>query len=237
VRLQRYRLDGARLADVPVAQGAEAPLAKRHKPDLEALLDLDDGRLLAWGSGSRPNRERALLFDLRSGGFEVLDLTPLYARLRAELGELNIEGAARFGEHWVLGQRGAGRRAASALVLLDASAFPVLSFHSWAPLPLPDLDGVPLRLTELAVHPTEGLHFLAAAEATDDAYEDAPCAGSVLGQLDAQLRPHLVARLRPDVKAEGLAWWQPERDPGRWLVVADADDVSYRSPLYEIAER
>jgi hypothetical protein len=235
LRLQRYRLDGARLSDVPVGPEPEPPIAKRHKPDFEALLELEDGRLVAWGSGSRPSRERALLFDPRCGGVEVLDLAPLYARLRAELGELNIEGAARLGAQWMLGQRGAGRRAESALALVDGSEFPALRFRSRVPLALPDLDGVPLRLTDLAVHPTEGLHFLAAAEATDDPYEDAPCAGSALGRIDAEFRPHLIARLRPDLKAEGLAWWQPEREPGRWLVVADADDVEYRSPLYEIA--
>jgi hypothetical protein len=234
LRLQRYRLGGVRLPDVPPAPHAEPPIAKSEKPDLEALLDLGDGRLLAFGSGSRPNRERALLFDPAAGTAHRLDLAPLYARLREALGELNLEGAARVGSDWVLGNRGAGRRAPSALVRVDASAFPALAYHSWAPLPLPDLDGVPLHLTDLALHPSDGLHFLAVAEATDDAYEDAPCMGTVLGRLDAALRPELLARLRPDVKGEGLSWWQPDRGPGRWLVVADADDLAFRSPLYEI---
>ena len=67
-RLRRYRLDGARLPDVPAADGApETPIAKPAKPDFEALLDLADDRMIAFGSGSRPNRERALLFDPRRG--------------------------------------------------------------------------------------------------------------------------------------------------------------------------
>jgi hypothetical protein len=77
-------------------------------------------------------------------------------------------------------------------VLLDGSREPdrgpALSagaYQSIVPLALPDLDGIPLTLTDLAVHPTLGLHFLAAAEATDDPYEDAPCAGSALGVSDA----------------------------------------------------
>ena len=73
------------------------------------------------------------------------------------------------------------------------------------------------------MHPTLGLHFLAAAEATDDAYEDAACAGSAFGSFDAAFQPRLLARLRPDIKAEGLAWWEPAGAPGRWLIVADAD--------------
>ena len=243
-RLRRYRLDGARLPDVPAAAdgAAEAPIAKPAKPDFEALLDLGDGRMIAFGSGSRPNRERALLFDLRRGLAEPLDLAPLYARLRAELGTLNIEGAARDSDGWVLGHRGVGRRSASALVWLDGeaairgggSALAATAYRSISAIALPDLDGVPLALTDLASHPALGLHFLAAAEATDDPYEDAPCAGSVIGRFDAAHRPHLIARLRPDLKAEGLAWWQPEDAPGRWLIVADADDTAIRSSLYEL---
>jgi hypothetical protein len=242
-RLRRYRLDGVRLPDVPAADGEpEAPIAKKNKPDLEALLDLPDGRLLAFGSGSRPNRERALLFDPRRDGAQALDLAPLYARIRSELGELNIEGAARCEDQWVLGHRGAGRRTVSALVLLDGSARgaghePALTasaYRSIVALALPDLDGVPLTLTDLAVHPTRGLHFLAAAEATDDAYEDAACAGSAFGCFDAAFQPRLLARLRPDIKAEGLAWWEPVGEPGRWLVVADGDEATRRSPLYEL---
>ncbi len=242
-RLRRYRLDGGRLPDVPAADGApEAPIAKKAKPDLEALLELPDGRLLAFGSGSRPNRERALLFDPRRDSARSLDLAPLYARLRAELGAINIEGAARDGDRWVLAHRGVGRRSASALVWLDGSAaiskledaLDAAAYQSIVAVALPVLDGIPLTLTDLAVHPALGLHFLAAAEATDDPYEDAPCAGSVLGCFDTALRPQLIARLRPDVKAEGLAWWQPDDEPGRWLIVADADAPELPSPLYEL---
>jgi hypothetical protein len=241
-RLRRYRIDGARLPDVPAADGTEAPIAKPAKPDFEALLDLGDGRLIAFGSGSRPNRERALLFDPDRGLARPLDLAPLYTRLRAQLAEINIEGAARYGERWVLGHRGVGRRNASALVWLDGAAamrdrdssLSASAYRSTSAVALPDLDGVPLALTDLAMHPALGLHFLAAAEATDDPYEDAPCAGSVLGRFDAELRPHLIARLRPDLKAEGLAWWQPEDGPGRWLIVADADDAARCSSLYEL---
>ena len=240
-RLRRYRLDGDRLPDVPAADGPEAPIAKPAKPDFEALLDLPDGRIIAFGSGSRSNRERALLFDPRRGLARPLDLAPLYARLRAELGAINIEGAVRFGEHWVLGHRGLGR-SPSALVWLDGTAalptgaatLSAAAVRSISAVALPDLDGVPLALTDLARHPTIGLHFLAAAEATDDPYEDAPCAGSVIGHFDAALRPESIARLRPDLKAEGLAWWQPDDGPGRWLVVADADDGAIPSSLFEL---
>jgi hypothetical protein len=240
-RLRRYRLDGVRLPDVPSPDGAaETPIAKPAKPDFEALLDLADGRLIAFGSGTRPNRERATIFDPQRGTAEPLDLAPLYARLRSELGAINIEGAARVGGRFVLGHRGIAG-GASALVWLDGAALfaghrslSADAVREISAVALPDLEGVPLALTDLASQPTLGLHFLAAAEATDDPYEDAPCTGSVIGRFDGAFRPRLLARLRPDLKAEGLAWWQPEGGPGRWLFVADADDAARHSSLHEL---
>jgi hypothetical protein len=243
-RLQRYRLDGTRLTDLPAGDGApEAPIAKPTKPDFEALLELADGHLLALGSGSRPNRERGLLCD-PDGGARPIDLAPLYQRLRSELGELDVEGAVRWGGRIALAHRGVGRPSRNALVWIDEPAFgacesslPASACRGWAPLALPDLDGVPLSLTDLAVHPEQGLHFLAAAEDTDDAYRDGPCTGSVIGRLDAELRVAWIARLRPDVKAEGLAFWRDDGASGRWLVVSDADDPRRPAVLYEVAAR
>ncbi|MGQ0530356.1 MAG: DUF6929 family protein, partial [Panacagrimonas sp.] len=55
--LHRYRLhDGAALPSIPLlGLPVDAVLAKADKPDLEALVDLGNGALLALGSGSRPN--------------------------------------------------------------------------------------------------------------------------------------------------------------------------------------
>jgi hypothetical protein len=202
-RLQRYRLDGTRLTDLPAGDGApEAPIAKPTKPDFEALLELADGHLLALGSGSRPNRERGLLCD-PDGGARPIDLAPLYHRLRSELGELDVEGAVRWGGRIALAHRGVGRPSRNALVWIDEPAFGACE-SSCRPR-LSRLGAAraarPRRRAALAHGPRgppeQGLHFLAAAEDTDDAYRDGPCTGSVIGRLDAELRVAWIARLRP----------------------------------------
>lgn len=237
--LDSYRLsDGARLMPIPLLPrvGGEA-IQKKKKPDLEALMDLADGRLLALGSGSRPNRERAFLVD--GSRVEVLDLSGLYARLRAEIGSLNIEGAVRLGPHLLLAHRGLGD--ASRIVTLDASACVSANDQAWPASALIDitrvelgsLDGVPLSLTDLAVNLDGVVHYVAAAENTDDAYLDGHCAGSVIGYLDADfLRATHLARLRPDVKAEGLAWSKREMGHDHWLAVTDADDRDLKATMY-----
>lgn len=241
--LCRTRLDGTRLAPIPLVPGAgETPLAKSAKPDLEALAGLGDGRLVAFGSGSTPKRETAWLIDPAAGSSAAIDLRDLYAALRERFGALNIEGAVRHGSRLLLAHRGAGRGSASGLAVVDAAAcldgtaiaFPAGALRATHRLDLPDLDGVPLTITDLALHPETGVHFLATAEATANAIDDGPCAGSVIGRLDDTLQPHLIARLKPDVKIEGLAWWHREAGVDSWLAVVDPDDPKRRSPLYAL---
>lgn len=235
--VHRYRLqDGAVLAPLPLTEDAPGRVwAKRDKPDLEALLDPGDGGLLALGSGSRPQRDRGFRV-LPNGQHAVVDLAPLYARLRQDLAELNIEGAARQDQTLWLAHRGVGAAGASCLIRVDARAldpdlaqWPAALLRDLRPVDLGTLDGVPLGLTDLACDGSGRLHFLAAAEATDDPYLDGATRGSVFGRIEPDGRAIALLRLRPDVKAEGLAWLAAQR----WLLVTDADDPTRRATLYE----
>jgi hypothetical protein len=98
-------------------QGKKA--RKRRKPDLEALLAIDEPAapggtavaLVAIGSGSRPNRNRGAWVDLDASGRPAgvarpLDLAPLLVPLSRRFDEVNIEGAFRLGERLCLLQRG-----------------------------------------------------------------------------------------------------------------------------------
>lgn len=244
--LDRLRLaDGRPLAPIPLLAGtSEAVLSKAVKPDLEALADLGERGLLALGSGSRPNRERAFRVHPRGVrfGVQAIDLSPLYARLRRDIGALNIEGAVLLGDDLVLAHRGVGASEPSCLVRLDAAMlfdrapdlWPAAALLDIRAISLGQLDGVALGLTDLATSPDGRLHYLAAAEATADAYLDGPCRGSVIGCLDEQGQARTLARLRPDVKAEGLAFRRREAQADCWLVVTDADDPARRATLEEL---
>lgn len=239
VGLDRYDLsDGLALAPVSLLAGhdASATLAKPEKPDLEALAELGDDSLVALGSGSRPNRDRGFRIDGRAR-VQPLDLAPLYARLRQEIPDLNVEGAALEGDDTlVLAHRGVGRSDASRLIRLDARALRGAS--TWSPAALHGieradlgtLDGVALAFTDLAPGPEGSLYYLAAAEDTDDPYRDGHCRGSVIGRLERDGTARPLAQLSPAVKAEGLAY--ASRD--HWWVVTDADDPSLRAWLYEV---
>ncbi|MDP3814523.1 hypothetical protein [Pseudomonas sp.] len=238
--LQRYSLAGVWQAEQALLPGelpVEPALRKRLKADFEALLLLPDGALLALGSGSTPQRCRACL--IQAGVVRIIDLNPLYQALAGHFQELNIEGAVVHRGQLLLAQRGNGAGGENALVLLDlAQALRDLEDGQLSaaallrilPVPLPDLDGVPLSLTDLSVDPGGQLYCSATAEDTDSSYLDGACLGSVLGRFDQDLNLVQLVRLLPPVKIEGLAF----QADGRLLLVADADDPNIPSPLFAL---
>lgn len=238
--LDRHRVsDGSHLPPIALRAGSAFEiLPKKKKRDLEALADVGGGRLLALGSGSKPNRERGYLVDTAAGVVDKLDLSPLYARLARDIEGLNIEGALMRGAELLLAHRAVGRAGESCILRLDADTclsapdgvWPASALIGLTRVDLGELDGVPLAFTDLALGPDGGLHYLAAAENTSDAYADGYCTGSVFGRLDASFRATPLLQLQPRVKAEGLAWWKQDR----WLLVTDADDPECRASLLEL---
>ena len=238
--LQRYSLSGAWQAErilLPGTLPVDAKQRKPLKPDFEALLSLPGDRLLALGSGSTERRCRGCLVEADS--VRVIDLSPLYQALAGHFQELNIEGGVVCRGQLLLAQRGNGRGRENAVVLLDLSRvlrdlengqLSAATLLQIVPLQLPELDGVPLSLTDLSVAPSGALYFSATAEATESSYLDGACVGSVLGCLDEHLAIVELTLLRPAVKIEGLAF----QADGRPLLVADADDPAIASPLFTL---
>jgi hypothetical protein len=241
--LHRYDLEGRLLERIPLEgdnQVADRPLPKPVKRDLEALLMLPGGDLFALGSGSRPHRCRAFLIDRRRT-VRMIDLSPLYTSLAGSLPALNVEGGIVLGEELVLAHRGVDGRNALIRLQLD-EALAALSHGCIAgnvlrgiqSLQLGQLEGTPLTLTDLAMHPDGTLWFSAAAEATTDPYLDGVVRGSVIGSLDAEARVQRLEAIRPALKIEGLHWISATGSGNRWLAVADADDLRQRAPLLEL---
>jgi hypothetical protein len=115
--------------DLPAAHEAR----KATKADLESLTVLPPfpghptGALLALGSGSRPQRQRAALMSLdREGALDgvvrQIDLWPLYAPLREQHPLLNIEGAFVNVGHLCLLQRGHAAEPVNAVIRFDWDA-------------------------------------------------------------------------------------------------------------------
>lgn len=236
------RLLRLRAGDLPQDKRAR----KKRKPDAEALVALPPTagdampRLLALGSGSKPNRATGFLFALDAQGEAAqgpreIDLGGLYDPLRAQFTDLNIEGAfAQAGRFHLLqrGNKGDGRNACIAFALDALEAW--LAGQARAPQPLAiqplalgAVDGVPLGCTDGAALPGGGWIFCAVAEDTDDSYADGACGGSAIGRVDAQGRVVGLWSLDGAPKVEGIAL---DGRGGLWMVT-DADDPDQASRL------
>ncbi len=229
--------------DLPQSKKAR----KQLKPDLEALLLLpggDHGTLVAFGSGSRPNRDAGIVIPLGARGepssrVQRFDLKPLYEPLRAALGEINIEGAMWIGGSLVLLHRGISGESDNAAVhyrLSELRAVMQGKRHTVAPRAIKPyrlgaIDGVELGFTDGTALPGGGWLFCAAAENTADSYADGPCRGSALGVVDAAGELVALHRLADTaLKVEGIAARAHAAGIDICLVT-DADDPRLSSQL------
>jgi hypothetical protein len=218
---------------------------KRRKPDLECLALLPPhagcahGALLALGSGSTPLRERGFVLPLRDGGAyagtpRVLNLSALYAPLRTQFADLNIEGAFVAGDALHLLQRANVGQAVNASL-----RYPLPQWLAWiqgsAQVPVPaiqslhlgDVDGVPLGLTDGCGLGDGSWLFSAVAEDTQDSYRDGACAAAAIGHVTVAGELTGLQLLAGGPKVEGIAL----SAAGDLLMVTDADDPAVASQL------
>jgi hypothetical protein len=226
---------------------------KRLKPDLEALLLVPasngslDSALVAFGSGSRPNRDIGVMVPLNARGepssrVRRFDLKPLYGPLREALGEINIEGAILLGDELVLLNRAVAGRSENATAHYRASTLrDVIDVKRQKVAPrsirtyrLGKIDGIGLGFTDAVALPDGGWVFCAAAENTLDSYADGPCSGAALGVVDSRGEVVAVHRLAAPphsaLKVEGIAARRHEAGIDICLVT-DADDPLQSSQL------
>lgn len=236
-----YDLQGVRRQSITLLTGVlpdEHAARKAEKPDFEALVSMPDRSLLALGSGSTQRRQRGVWVQhvASAANSSSVDLSELYVALASELPELNIEGGVVLGSQLYLCSRGNGARRDNALIKLDLArvlrslsadqrlaANSVLSIQR---VQLPELDGIPLSLTDLAVHRSQ-LVFSAAAEASANTYDDGACTGSVVGKLSAEGLPHDLVTMASGLKLEGICSTEAQE----LYAVADADDPRAQAPL------
>jgi hypothetical protein len=233
----------------------DASGTKRLKPDLEAAcrvqVDGDDAALLL-GSGSLPNRMRAVLVTEGDHRVDVADLEPLYRRvagvLDLPLEVLNLEGACVVGDALRWFQRGnAHQRVLSASVdvdlaaLLDAllgrapaGAVPVSAPRTYD---LANGGGADLAVTDAVALPGGEVLVVAVAEDTMNAVDDGPVTAAGLFVLDGDqvvAAGALPAGSRGPHKVEGLAVAASDPDTLRLVAVVDADDPEAASTALEL---
>ena len=213
---------------------------KRSKLDLEACVAAGD-QVWAFGSGSTPAREQIVVVE--GDVARVVTAAELYRVLRDALGgELNIEGAASVrDELWLFHRGNTGPAdAGPAIVRFEREAI-ARWLAGTAPLPgtlgadrfdLGAIAGVRLGFTD-AVGDGDRVLYVAAAEASPNAYDDGAVLGSQLGVIEhGRIRAAPLEHAGAPIKAEGIAL-DPAR-PGRLWVAIDPDDGNVPAQLLEV---
>jgi hypothetical protein len=224
--------------------------SKTRKPDIEGLCfvppfdEAPHGGLLALGSGSEEDRHRGAFVTLGADGqpsdHSQIELGPLYAFLRDQIPELNLEGAAVTGERLHLLQRGNNGTGRNARIELDLGlareslskgelrpdAFVSVTFYD-----LGRLHGVSLCFSDASPLEDGRIVFSCSAEDSDGS-GDGPTVGSAIGVMTAGGDVSSIEPIDIDVKLEGMTA-HAEGDRIRALLVTDADDPNTPSPLLE----
>lgn len=220
---------------------------KAQKPDLEAAVVLPGPpqRVLCFGSGSLPNRERIAIWLPDTPSPPVFrDATELYAIWRNEKrfsgSEMNIEGAAVSGDSLYVAQRSNGAPTEShapidAIGRIDLDAFVAWLEHRAAAPLLREIhtfclqeDDERLGFTDLSGLSDGLLLFSAVAEDSPDAVEDGEVGSVRIGWFDVMTRQSAwTPLLGPDGepfahKVEGIS---RGARPGLFHCVVDADDT------------
>jgi hypothetical protein len=222
---------------------------KHEKLDLEACVTLEDGRFVAFGSGSTPAREQLAVWSGREPPV-VVAAPAFYRELRAAVakdgGRLNVEGAVVCGErlrlfHRANDVRGAGRSPLNAVADVDANEFArwldggasVPRVASVTTAGLGDTRGVPFGFTDAVALDADRVVVLACAEDTDSAITDGAVLGCRVGLLDenglTMVDVHDAAGRPSLLKLEGI-----ERRPSsstEFDVAVDVDRTSVPAML------
>lgn len=229
---------------------ANSSLRAKVKPDFEALTLLEnepEPSLLALCSGSGEYRDSAVYIPLSLDGKPAarveIDLKPLYDELRKRFSQLNVEGVAVVQDRVRLLQRGNSSKDPNAIIDLDLEAFlqaikrerRVTSevVREIKEIDLGSTEGRrgPVRwtFTDLCALEDGKSVFTAAAEDTDNPYEDGEILGSAIGVMELDGTISSFYRVKQKIKLEGVAV------KGKTLyLVTDADDPKNPAVLYKV---
>ena len=226
---------------------ADEDKRKAAKPDLEALTALPPmqgsphGGLLGLGSGSGEGRDRGFFWALEPDGAlhgdpVTIALAPLYERLRGEIGEVNVEGAAVLEDRlWLFnrGNEGGSVNAVAEVEIadldrsvcgdheLDADELAAVREYE-----LGEVDGVKLCFSDATAPFENAIVFTASAEGS----RDGDIHGSLIGTVDAGGDVRRLRSIDLAWKVEGV---HAAVDAGvlDLVFVCDQDDPQVPSPL------
>lgn len=232
--LYEYTISQAKLNKIALVENPEENIAKKDKPDLEAIALLGKD-LYLFGSGSTESRNRLFKYNLKSGKIITKDNTDIYSKIKREYSiaddELNVEGVILNGESIYIFQRGNGKMGKNGIIYVNDSG--QNSTFEFIPFDLPKINNVSTTFTDSIL--VDGIiYFLATAEDTSSTYLDGEVLGSIFGSIDLKTMKLIDSvQITDQHKFEGLTLFKKTTTEMEFLLCEDNDTEKLESNIYK----
>lgn len=237
--LYHYNVAEERLDKVLLDSTQQGELvAKKDKKDFEALCDVGDALVIV-GSGSKPQRQDAFIYDKRNRNVRHVSLESIYQRMQ-EIGEVdkdnfNIEGLTYADGTWYFLNRGNGEKNQNVVFTVTGDENFVLHPETLLAhhIELPRIQNYTTGFSDGVI--VDGrLFFIATAEESASTYHDGENKGSYMSYInlnDWKLGPTNL--LTDTKKLEGLALYEQSADTISFVLCEDPDDENNNNcPIY-----
>jgi len=231
-----YELKSSALKRYALSENPAENIAKKLKPDFEALAFYDDSFYL-FGSGSTENRTRMVQLNVSTKEvIAVSDLSALYQSMQVLAGltaeNFNIEGVVHNGDNWFFFNRGNGDSGKNIVFTVSGRQLAGDAKITFKTFRLPEIKGVRTSFTD-AIQVGNKLYFLAAAENTNSTYHDGEVLGSIIGRIDLKtMKVDFTKQISNHHKFEGLTLQQEGKDEISFLLCEDNDSDQLKAAIY-----
>ena len=231
--LYEYSIKEKGLHKIKLFENSQDNIPKKDKLDFESITQKGN-KLYLFGSGSTPNRNKRISYDLTSTAIEEKDMSVIYEKLKQTASisddDLNLEGALFHNEKWYLFQRGNGAQSKNGIFVLDKEAYDIHFF----PIPLPKIQNIEATFTD-AILVEDKIYFLAAVENTTSTYDDGEVLGSFIGALSIDnFELTFTQKISETHKFEGLTLFANSKEKIELLLCEDKDTETLETDIYKL---
>jgi hypothetical protein len=233
--LYEYKIKERELHKIKLFEKSQENISKKDKFDFESITQKGN-KIYLFGSGSTPNRNKRISYDLTSKAIEDKDISAIYGKLKQTASisddDLNIEGALFHNEKWHFFQRGNGAQSKNGIFILDKEKEG--NDNHFFPIPLPKIQNVEATFTD-AILMEDKIYFLAAVENTTSTYDDGEVLGSFIGALALDtFELTFTQKISATHKFEGLTLYTNSKEKIEFLLCEDKDTEALETDIYKL---
>ncbi|TDD78886.1 DUF6929 family protein [Flavobacterium caseinilyticum] len=231
--LYEYNIKERELHKIKLFENSQENIPKKDKFDFESITQKGT-KLYIFGSGSTPNRNKRISYDLTSKAIVEKDLSAMYEKLKQTAAvsddDLNLEGALFHNENWYLFQRGNGAQSKNGIFTIDKQENNIHFFS----ITLPKIKNIEATFTD-AILVEDKIYFLAAAEDTASTYYDGEVLGSFIGALSIDtFELTFTQQISETHKFEGLTLHTNSKQIIEFLLCEDKDTEVLETDIYKL---